>query len=62
MEFLTVSQYPQYPSMPESFIEKVAGYWLIKKRLQHSCFLWIMQSLLRAPKEPLQVAVDNDTK
>ena len=23
----------------ESFAKKVAGYWLIEKRLQHSCFL-----------------------
>ena len=45
-------------SMSESFIKKVAGNWLIKKRLQHSCFL---MNCVKCFEETLQVAVDNDS-
>ena len=48
----------------ESFIKKVAGYWLIKKRLQHSCFPvdWAKCFKNTYFEEPLQVAVNNDSK
>ena len=48
----------------ESFIKKVAGYWLIKKRLQHSCFPADWRKCFKNTyfEEPLQVAVNNDSK
>ena len=39
MAFLTVPQFHKKAFMSEFFIKKVAGYWLIKKRLQHYFFL-----------------------
>ena len=41
------------------FMKKVAGYWLIKKRLQHSCFPvdWAKCFKNTYFEEPLQVAV-----
>ena len=47
----------------ESFNEKVAGYLLNKKRLQHCCFPvdWAKCFKNTYFEEPLQVAVNNDS-
>ena len=47
--------------MCHSFIKKVAGYKLIKKRLQHSCFLLDCIKCFKNAylEEPLQVPVNN---
>ena len=47
----------------ESFIKKVAGYWLIKKRLQRSCFHadCVKCSKNTFFEEPLKIAVNNNS-
>ena len=50
--------------MSESLIRKVAGYWLIKMRLQHKCFPANCAKFFKDTyfEELLQVAVNNDSK
>ena len=50
--------------MSESFIKKVAGYWLIKKRLRHSCFPVDCVKCFKNSyfEELLQIAENNDSK
>ena len=45
-------------------LKKVAGYWLIKKRLRHSCFPVDCVKCFKNTyfEEPLQIAVNNDSK
>ena len=45
-------------------LKKVAGYWLIKKRLRHSCFPVDYVKCFKNThfEEPLQVAVKNHSK
>ena len=47
-----------------SFIKKVAGYWLIKKRLGYRCFPadWAKCFKNTYFEEPLQIAVNNDSE
>ena len=46
---MTASQIQKKASMSESVIKKVAGYWQIKKGLQHRCFPVDYLNSLRKP-------------
>ena len=50
--------------MSESFIKKVAAYWLIRKTLRRRCFHADCMKCFKNTyfEESLQVAVNNDSK
>ena len=56
-----IRSFKEFYKASESFIKKVAGYWLIKRRLQHSCFPVDCVKCFKSTyfEEPLEVAVNN---